>query len=61
MGDVVGFRRPKPAAKAEGNALCSRGFHKWAIVQEKPFEVRSGKLITLYRCLRCGHQKVETR
>lgn len=55
MGDVVPFR--KPAAPTKG--LCQHGFHKWAIWQEKQFDVKKGKLVTVYRCQRCGEEKAK--
>ena len=61
MGEVIKFRRPRPAEQHGGNTLCRSGFHKWEIVQEKRFDVRQGKLVTYYRCKRCGITKTETR
>jgi len=55
MGDVVPFR--KPAARPKG--MCQHGFHKWKIWQNKQFDVQKGKLVTVYKCERCGEQKVE--
>jgi len=58
MGDVIAFKRPKP--KHKGKTLCKEGHHKWIIVQKKQFDVKSGKLVTLYECQRCRKRKVET-
>ncbi len=58
MGDVIEFRRPKPKSRG---ALCREGLHKWVVVQERPFDVHSGKLITTYKCAHCGRIKTETR
>lgn len=58
MGEVIQFKRPSAAEKHKGKTLCRSGFHKWAVVQEKQFDVKQGKLVTLYRCQRCGEQKV---
>ncbi|MDG9671688.1 hypothetical protein ONV78_28385 [Hahella sp. CR1] len=58
MGDVVPFKRPSLKKKAKGKTLCRNGFHKWEISKEKQFDVKSGKLVTVYRCARCGEQKV---
>lgn len=55
MGDVVQFR--KPVAKPKG--MCQHGFHQWKIWQEKQFDVQQGKLVTVYKCARCGEQKVK--
>lgn len=59
MGDVIPFRRPRASEKHSGNLLCKRGFHKWEIVQDKQFDVREGKLVTIYRCARCGKTRVD--
>ncbi len=59
MGDIVDFRRPKRAKKHQGNTLCRRGFHKWVVVN-KPFDLKQGKLVTCYRCERCGQEKTES-
>jgi len=60
MGDVVPFRKPRPGEKHRGKGLCRSGFHKWTIVQEKQFDVRLGKLVTLYKCSRCGATRTQT-
>ncbi len=61
MGDVIAFKKPKLSEKHKGKSLCKSGFHKWEIVQEKQFDVKRGKLVTLSRCSRCGKEKVEAR
>ncbi|MCK9505056.1 MAG: hypothetical protein M0Q95_12860 [Porticoccaceae bacterium] len=55
MGDVIDFKKPK--AKKLG--MCQHGFHDWVIWQNKKFDVSKGKLITVFRCSRCGAQKVQ--
>jgi hypothetical protein len=55
MSNVLPFR--KPAAPAKG--LCQHGFHRWQILQEKQFDVQQGKLVTVWRCERCGERKVK--
>lgn len=60
MGDVVRFKRPKVSEKHKGKTLCRSGFHKWEIVKEKQFDVKGGKLVTLFECMRCGKTKVES-
>lgn len=57
MGDVIAFRPVKKAGKS--SILCREGHHRWEIDNSKPFDPRSGKLVTLYRCKRCG--KTRTR
>lgn len=70
MGEVVQFRRPgansaKGKGKGEGknknNTLCRSGFHKWEPVNDRPFDVKLGRLVTRYRCARCGAERTETR
>jgi len=56
MGEVVSFRRP---GLHRGKTLCLNGHHKWTIWKKKQFDVRAGKLVTVYRCERCDAQKVE--
>ena len=57
MGEVVRFKKPSRKEAARGKTLCSRGFHKWAVDQEKQFDVKQGKLVTVHRCKRCGAMK----
>ncbi|MEQ1620345.1 MAG: hypothetical protein ABL919_02985 [Methylococcales bacterium] len=57
MGDVIPFKRPTTAEKFKGNTLCRSGFHKWVIVKNQQFDVIEGKLITVYKCKRCGKLK----
>jgi hypothetical protein len=54
MGEVVRFKKPKAADKARGKTLCRDGFHRWVIFKDKQFDVRQGRLVTVYRCSRCG-------
>ena len=57
MGKVVPFKKPKRSTKHKGNTLCKSGFHKWVVEKEKVFDVKQGKLVTSYRCKRCGAVK----
>ncbi len=59
MGNVIQFKRPTLAAKHKGKSLCKSGFHKWEIQKERPFDVKLGRLVTLYRCIRCGATRTE--
>ena len=61
MGDVVQFEKKKPSEKHKGNTLCKRGFHKWEIETEQQFDVKQGRLVTVYKCKRCGAIKNEAR
>jgi len=59
MGDILPFKKPSPFEKHKGKTLCRSGFHKWKIVQEKKFDVKQGKLVTISECTRCGERKTE--
>jgi hypothetical protein len=61
MGEVIKFKRPSPAEKHKGKTLCKSGFHRWEIQKEQPFDVKLGRLVTLYRCTRCGATKTEAK
>ncbi|MDG2046327.1 MAG: hypothetical protein P8J79_03845 [Halioglobus sp.] len=58
MADVIPFRKPSLKEKRKGNILCRQGHHKWELDKAKQFDVKQGKLVTLYRCVRCRKQKV---
>jgi hypothetical protein len=57
MAEILKFKRPKPSEKHQGKTLCRSGFHRWEVQKERVFEVKSGRLVTLYRCARCGASK----
>ncbi len=59
MADILPFKKIRPKDKFKGKSLCRSGFHKWDISQEKQFDSRSGKLVTLFRCKRCGATRVK--
>jgi hypothetical protein len=59
--NVVPFKRPSPMEKHKGKTLCKSGFHKWKIKTDKKFDVKGGKLVTVFVCERCGETKVEAR
>jgi hypothetical protein len=59
MADIIPFRKPSLKEKHKGNTLCRNGHHKWAVDTTRQFDVKKGKLVTLYRCTRCG--KTRTR
>lgn len=53
-------KRKSRKTRAKGDTLCRRGFHKWQPINSNPFDVRKGKLITGYRCSRCGKTRAKT-
>lgn len=57
MGEVVPFKKLKLSEKHKGKTLCKSGFHKWKVEKEQVFDVKQGKLVTAYVCLRCGVKK----
>ena len=59
MGEVIKFKKTSLKEKHKGKTLCQNGFHKWVIEQNKQFDVKSGKLVTLYKCSRCGTTKTK--
>lgn len=64
MSNVVPFQRPpkkSPFEEHKGKTLCRSGFHKWKIKTDKKFDVKQGKLVTVFVCERCGETKVEAR
>ena len=61
MADIIPFKKPKLKDKHKGKTLCRSGFHKWVVSKERPFDVKLGKLVTSYRCSRCGAVKTESK
>lgn len=59
MSEILPFKRKTAKEKAKGKTLCRSGFHKWVATKERPFDVKQGKLLTLFRCSRCGATKTE--
>lgn len=57
MGEIVPFKKKKATEKHKGNTLCKRGFHKWEIEKQNQFDSKQGKLVTVYKCKRCGATK----
>jgi hypothetical protein len=57
MADILPFKKKTPAEKHRGKSLCRSGFHKWKIINERKFDVKQGKLVTVFQCIRCGKLK----
>lgn len=55
---VIQLRKVKQK-RAEGQVLCSSGFHKWQNLKAARFDVKQGKLVTPQRCSRCGAEQVK--
>ena len=58
MAEVIPVRKPSPKEKHKGKNLCRHGHHKWSVDTKKQFDVKAGKLVTVYHCVRCGEKKV---
>jgi len=59
MGEVVPFKKPSLKDKHKGKTLCKHGHHKWVVVTDNKFDVKQGKLVTLFRCERCKLEKTK--
>jgi len=53
------FRKRKRKETASGKTLCRNGRHKWVVDQKAEFDVKQGRLVTRYRCERCGEVRVK--
>jgi hypothetical protein len=56
MSNVINLRKAKQK-RAEGKTLCGSGFHKWEVRNERRFDVKQGKLVSIERCLRCKQER----
>jgi hypothetical protein len=61
LADVIPFRRPSLKEQHKGKTLCLHGHHKWLVDKDRQFDVKQGKLVTLYRCSRCGKTRVKAQ
>ncbi|HIF17339.1 MAG TPA: hypothetical protein EYG50_04060 [Cycloclasticus sp.] len=57
MADILPFKRKSLSEKHKGNTLCREGHHGWRVDKKRWFDVKKGKLMTVYRCRRCGLMK----
>mgnify|MGYP001820065310 FL=1 len=60
MAEIINFRPRKQASKPGKSSLCRHGHHKWQVDKAKQFDVKLGKLVTVYRCERCGKVRVRS-
>lgn len=59
MADILPFKAPgKKPGSNKGNTLCRSGHHKWEIRTDRKFDVKQGRLVTVFECVRCGKQKI---
>jgi predicted metal-binding protein len=59
MGEILPFRKRSLKEKHRGKTLCRHGHHKWVVEKESQFDVKQGRLVTVYRCQRCDRRRVE--
>lgn len=59
MAEILPFKRPSLSEKHRGKTLCRNGHHKWQVDRESVFDSKQGRLVTRYKCHRCG--KIRTR
>jgi hypothetical protein len=57
MGDILTFKKPRASERHKGKTLCRNGHHKWRVDKTPVFDVKRGRLVTCYRCVRCGQVK----
>ncbi|MAY35521.1 MAG: hypothetical protein CMN84_05395 [Spongiibacteraceae bacterium] len=57
MGEVLAFRPGGKKPGAGKSTLCREGHHRWKVETKSRFDVKQGKLVTVYRCERCGRMK----
>lgn len=60
MAEILPFKPRKMNERHRGKTLCRNGHHKWQIDKESIFDVKLGKLVNRYRCVRCGQTKVRS-
>ncbi len=55
------LKQKKTSQKDSGRKriMCKNGHHKWKIIKARRFDVKEGKLATLYECTHCGETKTE--
>jgi hypothetical protein len=59
MGEVLPFRKPKASERHRGKTLCRHGHHKWEVDKRAVFDVKLGRLVTRYKCSRCGQIRTQ--
>ena len=55
MADILEFRPRKPRRLG----LCQYDHHAWQASKDRRFDVKQGRLVTHFRCTRCGVTRVQ--
>lgn len=56
MAEILKFK-PRPPHRL---GLCQYGHHAWQLSKDRRFDVKSGKLVTHFHCVRCGATQVKS-
>jgi hypothetical protein len=59
VAEILPFKKKSLKERHKGKTLCRHGHHKWVVDKDKQFDVKQGKLVTVYRCARCDERKVK--
>lgn len=51
------LRKKQTDERAKRRILCDNNHHKWVVVKSTEFDVKSGKLVTIEKCSRCGETR----
>ncbi|PCI18339.1 MAG: hypothetical protein COB62_07015 [Piscirickettsiaceae bacterium] len=57
MGEIIPFKKKTLLEKHKGNTLCRQGHHSWRLEKQSKFDVKQGRLVTVFSCKRCGVYK----
>jgi hypothetical protein len=57
MSKILTFKRRKASERHKGKGLCREGFHKWVVEKQSVFDVKKGRLVSVFRCRRCGKSR----
>ena len=55
------FKKQTRKATAQRSAAGGRGFHKWQFSDRKQFDVKSGRLVSIEVCARCGKERTHVQ
>ncbi|NVJ48886.1 MAG: hypothetical protein HWE11_00775 [Gammaproteobacteria bacterium] len=53
-------RKKLKAQRRKRTTLCAHQHHRWEVIKETEFDSKQGRLVTRYRCQRCGAERVGT-
>jgi len=57
MAEIIPFKKKTLSERHKGNTLCRNGHHDWKVDTARVFDVKQGRLVTIYRCKRCEEKK----